>query len=172
MLQAAYAPEVLRLWMARSFSDYEDSARRLDGRTNHSVWKVRTPEGREAVLKRYDSETERKSFLHEVRTLARMRRYPGVINVDAWFEDSAGGLYLQMPHLPETLKTALTERGGETGSELVARRLRLFRVVLQTLAWLHQAPNAAWLHLQCPGHLSHSPCVPPLARRQGCFTGM
>ena len=137
-VKAGYAPEVLRLCMARSFQDYEDNARAFEGCTNHMVWRVRTPEGKEAVLKRYNSETERKSFLHEVRTLARLRRHPGVINVNAWFEDSHG-LYLQMPYFPETFKTALSERQGETGSELLARRIRLFRGVLHTLAWLHQA---------------------------------
>ena len=44
-----------------------------------------------------------------------------------------------MPFLPETLKSALAERQGENKRELLARRLRMFRQVLQTLAWLHQA---------------------------------
>ena len=55
------------------------------------VWKVRTPEGKVAVLKKYDAQTEKRGFLREVGTLARLRRHPGVVNVDAWFEDSTQG---------------------------------------------------------------------------------
>ena len=48
----AYEPEVLRLWVSRSFDDYRDASE-LRSNTNHLVWKVRTPDGTEAVLKRY-----------------------------------------------------------------------------------------------------------------------
>ena len=83
----SYSPEVLRLWMARTFESYQD-ATVLPGQR---VWKVRTPEGRDAVVKRYDGNTER-SFLHEVRTLARLRQHPGIISVDAWFRDETRGV--------------------------------------------------------------------------------
>ena len=92
----AYSPEVLSLWISRSLEDYANITE-LPGHTEHMVWKVQTPDGNDAVLKRYHSRTERKSFLREVRTVARLRKHPGVITVDAWFEiPDAGHLYLQV----------------------------------------------------------------------------
>lgn len=139
--EVEYEPEVLRLWVSREFDDYRDASMISQANnTNHTVFKVATSDGAQAVLKRYSGNTERKSFLREVRTLARLRNHPGIVNVDAWFEVATGGdLYLQMPYYPETMQTVVAGREGETPAQLLMRRLRLFRQVLQTLAWLHQA---------------------------------
>ena len=44
-----------------------------------------------------------------------------------------------MPFFPETFGGALSRQQDEGGAQLLARRLRLFRAVLESLAWLHQA---------------------------------
>eukprot|EP00854_Cymbomonas_tetramitiformis_P002769 gene2769-3550_t len=145
----AELPRSLELWKGRQFRSFKDYTHcralplQAQGDAEPSalnsgrVWLVRSPLGRDCVLKRYEAEHE-KAFTREVNILyTHLRRYQQVVDIEGFFVDD-DQLYLQMPHYAAgTLEQALQPQPTDTPLVLLERRLVLFHGVAMVLARLH-----------------------------------
>ena len=86
-------PELLSLYLRDRRLDSYDERIPLPG--SQRVWRVRTPSGARAVLKRYGPDFSH-NFLREVTLLSGLRSVAGVVDADGFFRDETrGDFFLQ-----------------------------------------------------------------------------